>query len=236
MSYNKNSFFDVRILISIFIILAGIILLADNLGFDTHINIWDWWPLILILIGIGHIARPSVNRQTLTGLIFIAIGAIFLGNTLDIFYVDIGDLWPVVLILIGLGMIKGHIWKVGQSDLDQDMVDLSMVLGGGKYRFSSKTFKGGKITAFMGGGSLDLSEAEMDGSEIDLDIFAMMGGVELRIPKHWQINVQATPLMGGVEDKTYTNSSDSASVDLPQGVKRLTIKGTMIMGGLEVKN
>ena len=233
MQNHKNNWFDIRILISLFIIVAGIILLADNLGFETYINIWEWWPLILIFIGIGHLTRPATNRQPFTGIIFIGIGVVFLGNALDIFYFNIGDLWPIVLILVGLGMIRGHAWKSSKEVLDHDSINLSMMLGGGEYRFSSKQFKGGKVTAFMGGGTLDLSEAEMEGDEVELDVFAMMGGMEIRIPKHWQINVQATPLMGGVDD---SSNNVSASGDFAQAIKRLTIKGTLIMGGLEVRN
>ncbi len=236
MQHNRNNLFDVRIIISLFIIAAGIILLAENLGFDTHINIWEWWPLILIIIGIGHLVRPASNRQPFTGLILIGLGGIFLGNALDIFYFDIGDLWPIFLILVGFAMIRGHAWKVSKETLDHDSVKLSMMLGGGEYRFSSKNFKGGKVTAFMGGGTLDLTEAEMEGPEVELDVFVLMGGMELRIPKHWQLNVQATPLLGGVEDKTYASNVGSGSGDFTQSIKRLTIKGTLIMGGLEVRN
>jgi len=236
MQPTKNSFFDFRILISLFIIIAGIILLAENLWFDTHINIWEWWPLILIIIGIGNFTQPASNRQPFTGMILIGLGVIFLGNALDIFYFNIGDLWPIILILVGLAIIRGHAWKSGKEILDHDSINLSMMLGGGEYRFSSKQFKGGKVTAFMGGGTLDLTEAEMDGDEVELDVFAMMGGLEIRIPKHWQINVQATPLMGGVDDKTYNSNNISDSGDFTQAVKRLTIKGTLIMGGLEVRN
>lgn len=236
MHHHKNNLFDVRILISLFIIVAGVILLAENLGFETYIDIWEWWPLILIFIGIGHFARPANNRQSFTGIIFIGLGVVFLGNALDIFYFDIGDLWPVILILIGLAMIRGHAWKSNKEILDHDSVNLSMMLGGGEYRFASKNFKGGKVTAFMGGGTLDLTEAEMEGDEVELDVFAMMGGMEIRIPKHWHLNVQATPLMGGVEDKTYASRSASDPTDIPHSGKRLTIKGTLIMGGLEVRN
>ena len=28
--------------------------LAENLGADIHINVWEWWPLILIFIGMAN--------------------------------------------------------------------------------------------------------------------------------------------------------------------------------------
>ncbi len=236
MQRHSNGFFDARIIISLFVIGVGVILLAENLGADIHINVWEWWPLILIFIGLGHFLRPEPQKQIFTALILIGLGLVFLSNTLDIFYFNIGDLWPVILIIIGLAMIRNHSWKSSKEPLSQDALNFSMVMGGGEYRFSSKKFKGGKVTAFLGGGTLDLTEAEMEAGEVEIDIFTMMGGLEIRIPKHWQLNVQATPLMGGVEDKTYTRQSDGSGLDSPHSGKKLTITGTIIMGGLEVRN
>ena len=76
----------------------------------------------------------------------------------------------------------------------------------------------------------------METDEIEIDVFAMMGGMELRIPKHWRLNVQATPFMGGVEDRTFYSQSENSDQVMSHTGKRLTIKGTIIMGGLEVRN
>lgn len=236
MNHYQNSIFNTRTIISIAIIVAGIILLAENMGMDIHIDVWEWWPLILIFMGIGQLARSSVNRQPLSGIILIFVGLVFLGNLLDIFYFNLGDLWPVFLILAGLSLLRKHSWKRNTDISDQDMLDLSMFLGGGEYRFKTKHFKGGKISAVMGGGTLDLTETEMEMNEVEIDVFALMGGLEVRIPKHWHLNVQATPILGGVEDKTYSANREDNNFDMPQSGKRLTIKGTMIMGGLEVRN
>ena len=236
MHHNRNNFFDTRIIISFSIIAAGIILLADNLGADLQINLWEWWPLVLVFIGLGQLFQPAQQRQPLSGFIFISIGFVILGNNLDYFNFDLGDLWPVILIIVGLSMIRRHSWKKDNEISDQDLINLSMILGGGEYRFSSKKFKGGKVTSIMGGGTLDLTDAEMETDEVTIDVFALMGGMEIRIPKHWLLNTQTTPIMGGIENKTYHAHSQADGLDLPQTGKRLTIVGTIIMGGLEVRN
>jgi hypothetical protein len=53
-----------------------------------------------------------MRRKTsgiLWGLAFIIIGALMLGDNLDIVYFDLGDFlstwWPLALIIIGVGMI-----------------------------------------------------------------------------------------------------------------------------------
>ena len=236
MDHYKGGFFNTRTIISLAIIAAGIILLAENLGMDIPINVWEWWPLILIFIGIGQLMRPSAHRQPMSGIILIFVGLVFMGNTLDLFYFNFGDLWPVFLILAGLSMLSRHSWKKNNDISDQDMLNLSMFLGGGEYRFTTKRFKGGKISAIMGGGTLDLTETEMEMNEVEIDVFALMGGLEVRIPKHWHLNVKASPILGGVEDKTFSAHMETNSPDFPEKGKRLTLTGTLIMGGLEVRN
>jgi hypothetical protein len=54
-----------------------------------------------------------------------------------------------------------------------------------------------------------------------------MGGVEIKIPLDWTVVYKGTPVMGGVEDKT---------IPTPNPAKRLTITGTVIMGGIEIRN
>jgi len=45
----------------------------------------------------------------ITGIMFVAIGLIFLGETMDWWSVDIGRLWPVVLNAIGFSiMLKAY--------------------------------------------------------------------------------------------------------------------------------
>ena len=78
----------------------------------------------------------------------------------------------------------------------------------------------------MGGVNLDLREADIAGERAVLDVFAFMGGVEIRIPEAWTVDVGTTSIMGGVEDKTRGAA----------GGKRLVLKGAVIMGGIDIRN
>ena len=61
-----------------------------------------------------------------------------------------------------------------------------------------------------------------------LMVFAMMGGIEIKVPPDWNVNADITPIMGGMEDKT---QSSERSHD-----KKLTLRGFVMMGGIEVHN
>lgn len=60
-----------------------------------------------------------------------------------------------------------------------------------------------------------------------LDISAVMAGVDVRVPIHWEVIMQGTPIMGAMEDKT-TKPEKPA--------KKLIIKASPIMGAVEVTN
>jgi hypothetical protein len=60
-----------------------------------------------------------------------------------------------------------------------------------------------------------------------LEVFALWGGIEVRVPPDWSIVSNVDPILGGYEDDTQPPKEES---------KRLIVRGTVIMGGLEVSN
>jgi hypothetical protein len=100
------------------------------------------------------------------------------------------------------------------------------LLSGVERRNSSSDFRGGQAEAVMGGVDLDLREATMQGAEAKIEVSAIMGGIELRVPRTWTVINRVVPILGGVND--HTSSRDAN--------KRLVIEGTILMGGLEIKN
>jgi predicted membrane protein len=90
----------------------------------------------------------------------------------------------------------------------------------------SSDFRSSEASAFMGDVKLDFRDAGMVGTEATINVSAVMGGVEIRVPRSWTVINHVTPIMGGVAD--HTRFGD--------GSKRLVIEGNVIMGGLEIKN
>jgi len=102
------------------------------------------------------------------------------------------------------------------------------VMGGFERRITSHEFRGGEITAFMGGGKLDLRDAIPAGGQAVVNVFAMMGGFEILVPETWRVISEVTPFMGGIEDKSRTSSQPTAPC--------LILRGFMMMGGVTIKN
>jgi predicted membrane protein len=237
MNREKHSYFDTKLLFGLIIISAGFAMLLRNWGILPYFNLWDFWPIIFILIAIGHLNRPVNERSVIGGLIFLGLGIFFLANNLGFIYFRFKDIWPVILILIGIYILKNAIWIKGVSSAknsDSDIIDLSLVLGGGDFKYSSNTLKGGHIVAIMGGGTIDFRQADMQDESMDIDIFACMGGVELIIPRNWQVIFKAVPILGGMDNSTNPLAENHNGIT--KKTKNLIIKGMAIMGGIEVKN
>ena len=221
--------FDIKALIGLLIIVFAIVILLQNMDLIPYINMWIFWPVFLILIGLSQVLRPRESRQTLSGGIFIVIGLLFLLNNMDILSFRF-DLWPIILLLIGFGLLRQAMIGPKSGESENDFINLTFILGGGNHKFNSKSLRGGKVSAIMGGGKIDLTDADMVEDEVFFDIFAFWGGVELIVPQTWQVNMKALPILGGVDNKTGPDPNGTAQV------KRLTVRGTAIMGGMEVKN
>jgi predicted membrane protein len=102
------------------------------------------------------------------------------------------------------------------------------LLGAVKRGCDSQDFRGGSLTAVMGGCELDLRHASISSGHAVIDTFALWGGIEVKVPQDWSVEVRGTPILGAFDDKTVRVGGD--------GSKVLVIKGVALMGGVEIKN
>lgn len=82
--------------------------------------------------------------------------------------------------------------------------------------------------AVMGGAGLDFREAKMPPGVTEVNVLAIMGGVEVLVPPGLAVETHGFGLMGGFE------GIDQPGVDTDPEAPRLVIRGMAIMGGVEV--
>lgn len=225
--------------LGLFLILLGFGLLMDQMGYMDFGSIMGlYWPVILIVLGISGLFDKGSSK---TGsLILLALGILFQLNRLDYIEVNVFRLFfPVILIIMGLNIIftKGirkhsspvepEKWSAQNVDME-NTVNLFVLFSGSSSRNQSMDFKGGKATAVFGGIELDLREARLKDNQGFLDITALFGGVEIRVPDNWRVEMQATPLLGRIDNSTKPNPGSDAPV--------MKITGTAIFGGIDVSN
>src|SRR5947209_12079902 len=74
------------------------------------------------------------------------------------------------------------------ANTSDSLFSASAVLGGLERRINSQDFRGGDVTAIMGGCQIDLRGASITPpNQAVLTVFALFGGIEIRIPDDWTI-------------------------------------------------
>jgi predicted membrane protein len=211
----------------------GVLFLLDNLDILNFRHAIGFWPLVFIVAGCAALFGNGPRSGNYMGGVLIAVGVLMILGRLGFFYISWGTLWPLVMIALG-GLVlfrslgPGRVARsaaVAGAGLD-NVVDIVAVLGGFERRVSAQDFRGGEITAVMGGCALDLREASIV-KEAVINVFTIWGGINIKVPPDWTVVLNGTPLMGGFSEKT---------VRPPDGSKRLVITGYAIMGGVEVRN
>ncbi len=215
----------------------GALALLDNLHvFDTAL-LRTYWPLVFAVWGLARLAWSHHLSGRLFGIALVATGVLMTMHNLGHVSVDLRQWWPVFIILGGIAIVlrglfpracRGRRRSFDTSTIEHaDQVDVEASFSNVKLQNDSQAFKGGRILVAFGGVELDLREAVMAGPEATLTVDGKFSGVELRVPRHWQVSVQMSATLGGVEDKT---------VSPPAAEHRLVLRGEMVFGGVEIKN
>jgi hypothetical protein len=198
---------------------AGLIFWLDRLGRLDAGDYLRWWPVALIAIGLAHLPQ----RRWIAGLAWIVIGVVFLPQ--------LGIAWKGVTTLIGLWPLMitiGGLSLIGQALRPKPRgtsFNATAVMAGNTMLVGSQELAGADVVAIMGGCDVDLRGAKDPLSEVTINVLAFWGGIEIRVPSGWQIVDRVTPILGGFEDK---------SAPARENAPRVVIRGTAIMGGVEV--
>lgn len=103
-------------------------------------------------------------------------------------------------------------------------------MGGTHKDIISKNFKGGEITCIMGGTELYFGKADLQ-QEAVIDVTVLMGGIKILVPHNWNVNINTTNILGGVDDKRLKQLESPIEKN-----KSLTITGSVIMGGIDLQS
>ena len=215
-----------RLALGVGIIALGVAALLGSLNLINFKDIFStFWPLLLISAGLV-LALENLRQNYIWAAVLILFGTTAQLNTLGIADMNFWELfWPVVLIAIGWSVLSQ---RTKFNSLGTDNV--SAILSGAETKNHSQDYQGGKATAVLGGCSIDLTKANIK-KEATLEVLAIMGGVELRVPENWEVKVSIMSILGGAENKTISPQSSSKTKP-----PVLNVVGTAVMGGIEIKN
>ncbi len=215
-------------LIGILIIAAGAVLLGGNLGLiDSRFVFHNFGPAVIFLIGVALLARRR-HDQVMLGLVLMFVGAWGFATQQQWikfhFWAVIG---PLLLVLAGGSVVWRAFNRPAPEGAGDAYIRTFAIFSGSQLR-PTVPFVGADFTAIMGGVKVDLSNASMAHDTATIDVFALMGGAEIFVPRDWDVTVRVVSLMGGVSDKRRPATAPAT--------KHLIIQGLAVMGGVEIKD
>lgn len=220
-----NRGFSVKLLFGAFVVVVGLLSLADNLGYLEARDYLLYWPVALIILGLVSLVQGS---SKVGGVLALFVGSWILLYNLGVLDAEIGDFWPLLLIALGASIVWQSLSRQrSQSGSVESTVNAFALMSSIERKNSARDFLGGDLTAIMGGCQLDLTQAEVGPDGAEIDTFALWGGVEIKVPPDWAIISKVVPIMGGFTDHSRPPRDTK---------KRLVVKGMAIMGGVEIKN
>ncbi len=212
-------------LVGILIILLGVMFLLSNFDIVIIKNIRDLlFAIFLMLLGIGGIATKK--RFDYFFISIIIFGFLLLLNYTGI--INYNSVWliffPIIIIEVGLSFI---IKPKRKEIIVSNDSKFNAFFSGVEEKVVSKNYTNSQISAVFGGCDVDYRDIEIKDEIGYISVKAIFGGATIYVSKDVKVEVQGTPIAGGVENKTKSN---------PDAKKTLLIDYTLIFGGIEIKN
>jgi hypothetical protein len=181
--------FTPNLVVGIVTTLMGVVLLLDRLGLVEASSLLAYWPVALILFGLslvvqafhpGAAAAAGPRQRPIISpgfVIFMVLVWLFASNTPVFKNVRAGDTAEDTMSLVGV--MSQHV-QVSEA----------------------RPFRSATMTSVMGSSRLDLRQAILAPGEVaTIEVFGLMGRVQVDVPRDWVVDIQATAVMGGVQDR-----------------------------------
>ena len=221
-----------KILWGIVFIVIGIIIGLNALNItDIDIFFRGWWTLLIIIPCLIGLFDNSSDGKT-GNLIGVVIGVMLLLGTRGI--LDFTLIWkmiiPVIFVAIGLSIIfneglKSKISQKVREGTKNGLENITATFASQKVNKDAEDFKGANLDSVFGSISLDLRKANIE-KEAVIKASAIFGGIEIFVPQDVNIKVKATPIFGGVSNKSLSSKENE---------KILYIDALCMFGGVDIK-
>ncbi len=231
-----------RVVPAILLIALGGIFLLSNLHLLRVQDIWQYWPVILMVAGVFKMADAQDARMRTGGGLLLAFGSIFLANNMGLIPFSVWDLWPLLLIGAGVYMLidrtaaprlsfdigRNQGWRAQRRNWTRHE---AAVFSGGKRKVAVADFQRAKYDAVFGGFEIDLRGSQIQGDSATIEVNAVFGGAEVRIPANWSVVMQGAGVFGG-----FVDSAEQPNPAVTPNIKHLIVRGAAVFGGVEIKN
>ena len=125
---------------------------------------------------------------------------------------------------IGARIMKDRLVPIDSPDADE--VRLVAILEPIDFRSTARSFRGGTLDCWYGGGVVDLRGATLDPAGARLEVRGIFGGGQFIVPDNWRVRTDVRGV-GGIGDAR-------PKIERPVTAPLLTIEGVAFMGGFGI--
>lgn len=208
------------------VVIGGLVLLLDTTGLLETGSVLNYVPTLFVLLGVYALVK-SEFRNLFGPLLVIVLAGAWQVAALDLVpEADLLSFWPALIIIFGVSLLFGR-RRTSTEEIDRPSEDGLAVFGGRNQRVTSSQFAGADLTALFGGYELDLRDAAVGDRPARINAVAMLGGIEIIVPRGWNVRIDVLPIFGGVEDERPRRDEEHEEVDL-------IVTGFVAFGGISV--
>lgn len=202
--------------------------------FGDALDVWDfnlffngWWTLFIIVPFTISIIQSGFNIVNIFGVV---IGVLLLLNEQQVLpsHIIPKIIFPLILILIGVNILfKNTFFKTKNLNFNKEgFAKAFAILGGQAIRPMREKFTGADVTAVLGGMTVDLSGAILEG-DVYINSTTILGGIDIYLPPNVVVKVKGMPILGGIDNKS--------NPPMGQIIATVYVNATCVMGGVEIK-
>lgn len=134
-------------------------------------------------------------------------------------------------------LLFGALWAAGQAlarrrtvgDATSDEFELAVYFGGAERKSTAGSLRRGVVRVWCGGVDLDLRGAVLDPGGATLELSAVCGGVNVRVPRTWRVMVDDRSTIGGVDARV------TPAAELPDDAPVLRVVASARLGGVALE-
>lgn len=207
-------------------ILVGVLLLLQTTGLLPTRSLLLYVPSLFVAVGIWALVQ-SRFRNLVGPIVLIGVAGAWQLVALEYATVDqVVVFWPVLVIAFGLSIVLGQ-YRSRVRATDDAYTSTFAAFGSVEKRNTSSSFTGGDLTAVFGGAELDLRDVEIEERPAQVNAVALFGGVDVIVPREWNVRMDVLPILGGASDDRPRREGQHEEVDL-------VVTGFAAFGGVSV--
>ncbi|MDR0682893.1 MAG: cell wall-active antibiotics response protein [Dysgonamonadaceae bacterium] len=245
-----------KVVIGIIIVMLGVFLLFNNLGFlpsFIYRLVISWQTLLIAIGAVFFFDRRTGHKHENIGILLIFIGAIFLLP--KIFDVNLsGILIPLLIVTAGIYFLIIAVTKKDKGDSfcehehfkrfdkmpfeeipvgEDGIIKRNYVFTGSKEQWNYEKVKNIEIEAVFSSVELDFTQVELseEAETIHIKVSSVFSEITLYVPEEWSIIIQKTGVFG-----SFTDSRPRDAIRLTKEKKNtVTLELEAVFGGGEIK-